>query len=125
MSYSVLNQLKNSYDISSSFKLGYGRHSDVIQARSKVSGQEYAVKVLSLNEISEAKVRREVSAMAEFSHQYCAQMVDAGQCHEHLPNVRRSPPYVCIVMKQIPEAEALSNLIRRQGANPTLAWRML
>lgn len=28
-------------------------------------------------------------------------------------------------MHQIPDAEALSNIIRRSGANPTLAWRVL
>lgn len=125
MPSSVLENLNSKYDITTSYKLGYGRHSDVIQARSKKGGQDYAIKVLALGEISEKKVRREVSAMAEFSHQYCAKMVDCVLCREALPNVKRKPPYVCIVMKHITDAETLSNMIRKHGPNQTLAWRVL
>lgn len=126
MPSSGLDHLKTRYDIASSQQLGYGRHSHVIQVRSKTGGRkEYAVKVLALAESDDAKVRRELTAMAEVTHSNTSLLVDALQCSEQLPNVRSSPPYICIVMEQIVDAEALSNIIRRSGGSTSLTWKVL
>jgi serine/threonine protein kinase len=124
-SYSVLSNFTSLYDTSASYKLGHGRHSDVIKARSKTDSRDVAVKVLSINSLGESKVREEVSAMAAFSHKYCAHMVDACQCNERLPNVSGSPPYVCIVMNEIYGAEVLSSRIRNIGPSSALAERVV
>jgi len=115
-----LEQFLDFYDISRSYKIGYGKHSDVIAAQSKRSGMERAVKVLSLNDIGRTKIHKEVCAMHIFSHQRCSQMKDVLICGQQLPNVRASPPYVCIVMDHIRDAETLTQIVMR-GGDPQLA----
>lgn len=120
-----LDQFRTCYDVAASFKIGAGTHSDVIQARSKRTGMDRAVKVVSVKDLDANQVRQEVRAMQSVRHLGCSpNPQDVLVCSEQLPNVRSNPPYVCIVMEFIQDAETLSSVLRK-GGNPQLAHKML
>jgi serine/threonine protein kinase len=116
------SELAQRYDITG-VTLGAGKHSDVVQARSKADGQNYACKMIPIGESDDYKIQREIRAMASFKHQLSSNMVENMRCSTNLPNVRGAPPYCCIVMNQI-DGEPLTAHLLRSGSSPSLAWKL-
>jgi serine/threonine protein kinase len=105
-------------------KLGSGKHSVVLQARSKLDGQTYAVKFIPFSIAGESAVAQEISHLKKIRHKYAAEMVDYATCSEQMPNVTGiPPPYACIVMRQV-SGTSLSAKIPN-GPNPALAQQIL
>jgi hypothetical protein len=117
------SELTQKYDLTG-VTLGAGKHSDVVQVRSKADGQVYACKMIPTAGTAEDKIQREIRAMASFKHQFSSNMVDNLRHSTKLPNVSASPPYCCIVMNQI-DGEPLTAILFRSGSNPQMAWKLL
>lgn len=125
-----LERLEDIFDLGAAELLGSGSLGEVVRAPEKSSQEVRALKLVSLNRListglSEARLKREVSIMLQLKHPHIVRLVDVLGCSSQPKVCESEPPYLCIVMEYLPNAEPLSEVIRRGGPQPKLAWKVV
>lgn len=98
-------------------ELGTGRCSAVLLGKDRSGGQA-AVKAISLKTakslgIDERCLWGQVQVMREVQHPNLVRLLDAMVSWDPLPLVKAEPPFLCIVMEYLANAEPLSQRIRQ------------
>lgn len=124
------DRMEDIFELIDAQQLGAGSLGEVVRATDKTTLEPWALKLVSVDRLkntglSEARLKREVAIMHELTHPNIVCLVDVLIGSTQPKCCESEPPYLCIVMEYLADAEPLSEVIRRGGSQPALAWKVL